>query len=50
MVAKALLVVLDVAAMVATLTALETQGLVAKGAAFAVMVNVVAGLVLTPHK
>ena len=50
MVAKALLVVLDVAAMVAIPTELDTQGLVAKGAAFAVMVNVEAGLVFTPHK
>ena len=50
MVANELLLVLEVGAIVAILVALDIQGFVAKGAALAVMVNVVAGDVLTPHK
>ena len=49
-VASELLAVLEVAAIVAIAGALETQGLVAKGAALAVIVKVEAGLVPTPHK
>ena len=49
-VANELLLVLEVAAIVAILVALEIQGLVAKGAALAVMVKVETGVVLTPHK
>ena len=49
-VAKELLLVFEVAAIVATLVVPEVQGVVAKGAAFAVIVKVDTGVVVTPHK